>query len=349
MHRSRFFLRLAHQRFSSGAETREIFDRRLKTLHKDLVATRTDYDDFCYLRREVGRRLVDRLADVQHRQFKEILDLGCHGGQLYELLNAEDGTLSGIGAEHVVSMDSSRKMAERAREKTGLLQHTVLQGDEEFLPFPANRFDAVLSSLSLHWVNDIPGCLAQVEQTLKPNGIFLAAMFGGETLHELRTSLVLAEQERRGGLSPHVSPMIDFRDVGSLLTRAGFYLPTVDIDTITVPYPNMVSLMRHLWMMGESNAVRVRKQSLDRDVLLSAASIYRNMFGHEQDEIVATFNVIYMIGWKHDPSIPASKRRGSASVSMQTLASETGARIAATRMSEEQDEEQKQPKKKPAT
>ena len=139
-----------------------------------------------------------------------------------------------------------------------------LAADEEWLPFGAGRFDLILSCLSLHWVNDLPGALVQARRALKPDGMFLAAMLGGATLTELRTALAEAEVAGEGGLSPRVSPFADVRDAGDLLGRAGFAMPVVDAEEITVSYPDPFRLMDDLRGMGETNAVRLRRKGFTR-------------------------------------------------------------------------------------
>lgn len=166
--------------------------------------------------------------------------------------------------------------------------------DEENLPFPENSVDCIVASGSLHWTNDLPGALIQIQRALKPDGVFLGYMLGGETLFELRTSLMLAEQERRGGLGVHVSPMTDTRDVSSLLTRAQFTLQTVDLDEIAIRYPSMFELLQDLQDMGESNAAVHRAPFLHRDTLIAAAATYRAMHG-DADGVPATFAQIYMV------------------------------------------------------
>lgn len=191
--------------------------------------------------------------------------------------------------------------------------------DEERLPFEQNSVDAILSSLSLHWVNDLPGTFIQIQRSLKPDGVFLGAMLGGDTLFELRwadlrgcwlfaypallltkythrTAFQLAQQELEGGISPHVSPMTDVRDVASLLQRANFNLTTVDTDEITVNYPSMWELMRDLQAMGENNAVATKRPYLRRGTLKRAGEIYKEMYGNEDGSVPATFQIIFMVG-----------------------------------------------------
>lgn len=192
--------------------------------------------------------------------------------------------------------------------------------DQESLPFEAASFDLVLSSLSLHWINDLPGMLAQINQVLKPDCAFMGAMLGGDTLFELRTSLQLAEQERRGGLSPRVSPLADVRDCGGLLQRAGFKMLTVDVDDIIVDYPSTFDLMTDLQLMGESNAIMGREMGpIRRDVLLATEAIYRELHGNENGTIPATFRIIYMIGWHDSPAMPKPLPRGSGETNLKDI------------------------------
>ena len=192
--------------------------------------------------------------------------------------------------------------------------------DEEFLPYEDNTFDAVLSSLSLHWINDLPSVLSQINRILKPDAPFMAVMFGGDTLFELRTSLQLADLERRGGVSPHVSPLADVRDVGGLLGKARFKMLTVDVDDIIVDYPTTFALMADLQAMGESNAVLGREMSgIRREVLLANEAIYRELHGNEDGSVPATFRMIYMIGWKEGEGQAKPLPRGSGQINMKDI------------------------------
>lgn len=172
----------------------------------------------------------------------------------------------------------------------------VVADEESPLPFVENSLDAVVSSLSMQWINNLPGALAQVRHLLKPDAPFVAAMVGGDTLFELRTSLQLAESERLGGVSPRVSPLADVRDVGGLLQTAGFRLLTVDVDDIVVDYPDVFALMMDLGAMGEGNAVLGRKEGpVGRDVLVAAQAIYKELHGNKDGTLPATFRIIYMV------------------------------------------------------
>jgi NADH dehydrogenase [ubiquinone] 1 alpha subcomplex assembly factor 5 len=173
----------------------------------------------------------------------------------------------------------------------------------------------------MHWINDLPSLLAQVNSVLKPDCPFIATMFGGDTLFELRTSLQLADLERRGGVSPHVSPLADVRDVGGLLTKAGFKMLTVDVEDIVVEYPDTFALMGDLQAMGENNAIVQREQGpISRDVLLANEAIYRQLHMEEGSRgIPATFRLIYMIGWKEGEGQAQPLTRGSGDMNLKDI------------------------------
>ena len=160
--------------------------------------------------------------------------------------------------------------------------------------------------------------LRQINNVLKPDTPVLAAMFGGDSLFELRTALQLADQDRLGGVGAHTSPLVDVRDVGGLLQSAGFKLLTVDVDDIVVDYPSIFELMEDLQAMGENNAILTREGGpLGRDVLLAADSIYRTLHGNEdEDTVPATYRLIYFIAWKEGPNQRQPEKRGSGQVNM---------------------------------
>jgi NADH dehydrogenase [ubiquinone] 1 alpha subcomplex assembly factor 5 len=190
----------------------------------------------------------------------------------------------------------------------------------ETLPYEANSFDAVLSSLSLHWINNLPSMLRQINTILKADSPFIGVMFGGDTLFELRTSLQLAELDRLGGVTPHVSPLADVRDVGGLLQQAGFKLLTVDVDDIIIDFPDMFTLMEDLQAMGESNAILAREgNGIRRDVLAAGNAIYKELHGNEDGSVPATFRLIYMIGWKEGGGQQKPLERGSGMVSIKDV------------------------------
>ncbi|KAI8822243.1 S-adenosyl-L-methionine-dependent methyltransferase [Fimicolochytrium jonesii] len=303
--------RAAFATASALPPTQQIFNRSVKKLQRDRAALRPESRDVDYIRDEVADRVVDRLLDIK-RRFSKVVDLGSGAGHIVKF--AEKDMM-----DKLIMFDMSEKMLYRDKDVKYEVPVERIVGDEEWLPFEENSLDAVISSLSLNWVNDIPGTLIQIQRALKPDGLFIGAMFGGETLFELRTALQLAEIDREGGVSPHISPMTDSRDVAALLQRAKYNLITVDVDEIAVSYPSMFELMDDLRAMGESNAIMARKPFLSRDTLLAAAAAYKGIYGQEDGSIPATFQIIYMIGWKPDPSQPKPLPRGSQEVSFKSL------------------------------
>lgn len=282
------------------------FNRQAVRRHRARAAAGLAGHDFLY--RETAERLADRLVDVK-RRFPLALDLGCHTGQLGRALAGRGGI------ETLVQCDLSPAMAGRAADDRSPREpkRLVLAADEEALPFKEGAFDLALSNLTLHWVNDLPGALVQIRRALKPDGLFLAALLGGDTLKELRQALAEAEIAEEDGLSPRVSPMADVRDLGALLQRAGFALPVADADVITVSYADPLKLMADLRGMGESNAAEMRRRNFTRrKTLRAAAERYRALFAGADGRVAATFQVITLTGWAPDPAQPKALRPGSA-------------------------------------
>ncbi len=280
-------------------EGMNVFDRRLVRARRDRWASVLSDHDFLF--REVADRLADRLGDVT-RRFPLALDLGARSGILAETLGPRGGI------ETLLQAELSPRLA-RLAAKRG----PVVIADEEALPFGDGRFDLVLSNLALHWVNDLPGALIQVRRALKPDGLFLATLFGLGTLPELRQALLEAEIEIAGGAGPRLSPFADLRDGAALLQRAGFALPVADADQITVTYPNALALMRELVRMGEANATVARpRRPLRRATLLRAAAIYGERHGDAEGRVPARFQVIYLTGWAPGPDQPKALKPGSA-------------------------------------
>ena len=278
-----------------------IFDRASLTRHRARAAANFGQYDFLLTRtiEEVGERIVHT-----NRSFPLALDLGCHDGALAKA-ELPPGKIGSI-----VSTDLSLDMVKRAPAPR-------IVADEEFLPFAGETFDLVTSLLSLHWVNDLPGALIQLRRAMKPDGLFIGAFFGGDTLTELRHSLAEAEIEVEGGLSPRVSPFADPRDVGGLLQRAGFALPVVDSDRVTVRYDNALKLMSDLRGMGETNALAERRrQPIKRRTLFRAAEIYAEKFGLPDGRIPATFEIVMATGWAPHESQQKPLQPGSAAHSL---------------------------------
>jgi len=270
----------------------QVFDRAAKRRQRQRAATLAG--DFDFLRVAVAERLFDRLDDVR-RSFPHVLVQGCDAAWLQPYLGSRGQV------EQLVTMDAL----------PGRGTHIV--GDEEFLPFGEAKFDLVIALLNLHWVNDLPGALIQIRRALKPDGLFLGAMLGGNTLTELRQSWLAAEAEIEGGASPRVSPMAETLDGAALLQRAGFALPVADSEAIPVTYGDAFGLMRDLRGMGEVNAVRDRRRHFTRRAtLLRMAELYQQRFAGPDGRIPATFEVITLTGWSPHESQQKPLRPGQA-------------------------------------
>ncbi len=274
----------------TGAPT--IIDRT--TVRRNRARAAAGFEDFNFLIENAADDIMERLADVT-RRFPRALDLGCHTGALGRRL------MERADIQLLISADSSRAMAKQA---PGLR----IAADEEFLPIADGALDLIVSCLTLHWVNDLPGCLIQARRALKPDGLFLAAMFGGATLRELREAFLAAEDEIEGGASPRVSPFADVRDAGDLLSRAGFKLPVTVTETLTVSYESPFKLISDLKGMGEANAHAHRRKTFTRRAtLLRALAIYQERFGDAEGRVPATFEIVTLTGWS--PIDPAARAR----------------------------------------
>jgi SAM-dependent methyltransferase len=185
--------------------------------------------------------------------------------------------------------------------------------DEEALPLAAGTVDLAVSALALQAVNDLPGVLVQVRRALKPDGLFLAALLGGDTLTELRQSFAAAESECEGGASPRVAPFADLRELAALLQRAGFALPVADVDRLVVRYPSPLALLRDLRRMGATNPLSERRRTpLRRATLLRAMDVYASRFADADGKVRATVDVVWLSGWSPHESQQRALRPGSA-------------------------------------
>jgi SAM-dependent methyltransferase len=249
--------------------------------------------DFLY--REVAALLAERLAEVT-REFPHVALIGTGAGAVAEALRPDRAGLT--------QFDPSPAMAAVAGAE-------VLAG--ETLPLEEGAFDLAVSALLLHSLNDPVGHLVQLCRALKPDGLMLAALLGGQTLHELRASLAEAETECEGGLSPRVAPMGEIRALGGLLQRAGFAMPVADSERLTVTYATPLDLMRELRAMGETNILTERRrQPMRRATLARACEIYAEHFGTPEGRVRATFEVVFLTGWAPGPGQPKPLRPGSA-------------------------------------
>jgi len=271
-----------------------VFDRKL--LARRRARALGSPSDF--LLRHVADDLLDRLDTVQ-RRFSVAADICTPTAYL------ADALVRSGRADHVVRLVPV--------PEPGGTGFRLAVGDEEILPFASESLDLAVSALSLQFVNDLPGVLAQIRRALRPDGLFLAAMLGGDTLHELAESFALAESEITGGASPRVAPFVEVRTAGALLQRAGFALPVVDQDRVTVRYAEPLALMRDLRAMGAGNVLAERsRRPLRRDVLIRAAAVYAERFADSDGRIRATFDVISLSGWAPHESQQKPLRPGSA-------------------------------------
>jgi NADH dehydrogenase [ubiquinone] 1 alpha subcomplex assembly factor 5 len=262
-------------------DTMLVFDRTAVRRHRDRAAA--TIGSVADLLRDGAERLVDRLDDMTGA-FGQALDIGGRG-VVAPLLRARGIT--------VVSTDLSLPMAR--------LNDRPVVADEEFLPFAEASFDLVVASLSLHWINDLPGALIQLRRTLKPDGLFLASMPALGSLAELRTALTEAELASSGGASPRISPFPDVPDCAGLLQRAGFSAPVVDVEEIVVRYADPLQLLRDLRKAGETNAVRTRSRNVPPSALFAAA--LAGMRG-EDGRVPVSMRLAMMTGW-----VPANTAR----------------------------------------
>jgi SAM-dependent methyltransferase len=242
--------------------------------------------------------LGERLSAVR-RRFDVAADLGTPTDAVSRILaaNKNIGTIVAAGANLQDADQSLLRVA----------------ADEEALPFADGVLDLAASVLTLQFVNDLPGTLIQVRRALKPDGLFLAALVGGESLTELRSAFAAAESEIEGGVSPHVAPFADVREIGNLLQRAGFALPVVDMDRLVVRYDSAFALMHDLRAMGATNALRERRRKpLRRRTLVRMAEIYAGRYADADGRVRATFEIIWLSAWAPHESQQKPLKPGSA-------------------------------------
>lgn len=271
-----------------------VFDRAAVRRHRDRAAPHVA--QVGPVLRDAAERLLERLDDITLR-FDRALEIGGRG-VVAPLLRAR-----GIA---VVSADLSPRMA-------ALQPSPTLVADEEMLPFAPASFDLVVASLSLHWVNDLPGCLIQLRQALRPDGLLLASLPMLGTLAELRGALTAAESDLSGGASPRVSPFPDLRDGAALLQRAGFALPVADVEEIVLLYADPLALLRDLRAAGETNAVALRSRLTPPPGLFASAL---TRLPTRDGRWPATLRMGVLTGWAPAPSQPQAKRPGSATISL---------------------------------
>lgn len=272
---------------ASNRQTPVLFDRALLDMR---LARARALGPATFLLERVARDLQERL-DAVMREFRNVADLWTPGEHLTVSLRARFPSIAHVG---------------------------LAEGGGERLPFAPESLDLIVSALALQFVNDLPGVLAQIRRALKPDGLLLAAMVGGDSLTELRQSFAAAEAECEGGVSPRVAPFADLRDIGGLLQRAGLALPVTDVDRLTVRYDHAFALMQDLRRMGASNILLERKRTpTRRATLLRMAELYAERFADADGRIRATFDIVWLSGWAPHESQQRPLRPGSAKASLE--------------------------------
>ncbi len=241
-----------------------------------------------FLHRRAAAEAVNSLEAIL-RGFPTAVDLSPHPGVFAAVLAD-----SGVG------------------DRVGPVRAVATTPGETALPIADGSVDLIVSILGLHWIDDLPGALAQIRRALRPDGLFLGALFGAGTLKELRGVLTQAELDVRGGAQARVSPFADGYDAAALMQRAGFALPVTDVDRVTVRYPDLFALVRDLRAMGEGNALAGVIRPLTRDIAARAAALYAERHAEADGRIPATFEIVQLAGWAPHESQQKPLPRGSA-------------------------------------
>lgn len=277
-----------------------LFDRALLRQRLDRAAPEFGAADF--LKARAAQDVVMRLETIL-RRFPVAVDLGARNGYFFKALSESDARAN---LDTLIEADlSGRMLAGRDTPR--------VVADEERLPFGDATLDLVVSTLSLHWTNDLVGALIQIRRALRPDGLFVGAIFGGATLTELRQCLLAAEAELSDGASMRVSPFADAIDAAGLLQRAGFALPVADVDRVKVRYGHPIALLRDLRRMGETSVLLDRsRKPLTRRVLFRAMELYVERFAEADGKVPATFEIVSVTGWAPHDSQQKPLRPGSA-------------------------------------
>ncbi|MCK6105690.1 MULTISPECIES: class I SAM-dependent methyltransferase [unclassified Brevundimonas] len=277
--------------YSPSEAPPRIFDAKRRQDRLTRSAGRFDQADFLHVR--AAENAAESLEAIL-RDFPVAVDLSAHPGVFDQAVRASDA--AGRVGPVIATLDLAQRAAPGAQA----------------LPLDADSTDLIVSLLTLHWANDLPGALAQIRRALKPDGLFIGTLFGAGTLKELRGVLTEAELAERGGAQARVSPFADGYDGAALLQRAGFALPVSDVDRFTVRYRDLFALVRDLRAMGETNVLQGMVRPLNRRIVARAAALYAERYGLEDGRIPATFEIIHLAGWKPHESQQKPLPRGSA-------------------------------------
>lgn len=277
-----------------------LFDRALHRARLDRAAP--DFASADFLKARATQDVVMRLETIL-RRFPVAVDLGARNGHFFKALSDSDARAN---IDTLIEADLSGRML-AGRDTLRVV------ADEERLPFGDGTLDLVTSTLSLHWTNDLVGALIQIRRALRPDGLFVGAIFGGATLTELRQCLLAAEAELSDGAAMRVSPFADAIDAAGLLQRAGFALPVADVDRVKVRYGHPIKLLHDLRRMGETSVLLDRsRKPLGRKVLFRALELYVERFAEADGKVPATFEIVSVTGWAPHDSQQKPLRPGSA-------------------------------------
>lgn len=295
----------------------KMFDRKLNGLHRSAASSQ-----LCDLHKLCAEQMLDRRSFVK-RETPIVLEVGAHTGWYFRHM-LERKQFHGL--KQYIQTDVSEDRLNKNYEEIKHLvppdvEYVQICCDEESnvpQPFgiPDKSVDMVVSCLSMHWLNDLETAMINIRKVLKTDGFLLNAMFGGNTLYELRSCFSMAQTEALGGVTPHVSPMIDGAGLSTLVVQSGFNLPTIDLDRHLLLYKSPFHLMEHLSQMGEC-ACHLHRQPLNREVLWGASACYDVMY--RQNELTpATFEIFHMIAWSPSPNQQKPLPRGSGQVPLST-------------------------------
>ncbi len=278
-----------------------LFNRKLLAVRRNRAAT--GFRSVAFLKERAVEDVCERL-DFINRRFEQALDIGSHGGFLAAAIARHGNLHDKIGT--LTECDISPAML-------ALSPGTSFLADEDHMPLGSQSLDLIVSTLGLHWVNDVPGFMAQSRLALRPDGLLLLTFFGGRTLQELRACLAEAEIEAYGEAYARVSPFADAQDGAHLLQRAGFALPVADSDVVSVRYANLFGLLRDLKAMGETAVFAARPpRRLTRRIIARAADLYQANHSDADGKVRATFELITLTGWAPHESQQKPLPRGSA-------------------------------------
>lgn len=292
-----------------------LFDRARVARNRDRASL--GFDEYAFLKVKESTQLLDRLKDSP-RTFQSALDLWAHTGQASQVLKT-----SGL-VDNITALEPSDNM----RETLGSKNIPAMAWHDDLLPFDPDQFDLAVSVLGLHWANDLPGILQEIRRVLRPDGLFLACLFGGGTLNELRSALIEAETEITGGISPRLSPLPGLQDMAGLLQRTGFALPVADIEHVTVRYSHPMKLLQDLKGMGEQSAFLKRdgqaRRPLSRRILARMSDIYAERFSDPDGKVRASFEIVWLSGWAPAANQPKPLRPGSGKFSLAEAVKKAG-------------------------